>query len=165
MGTISSPGGTLINKAEGEEEKTDGTEGGGSNIRRRVGFTAERSGDFGKWGIWKKNGKGRGGGAKHGHACILSICCRSFIRFVGAIFSPSAAATHERGFLPYSLMAASDATSTFISASSINHGKTAPPKMALSHGTTYHKEVPSQRGNMPGGLYFPEDWHLSRNKR
>lgn len=98
-------------------------------------------------GSGKKNGKRWGGGAKHRHACILSICCRSFIRFVWAIFSPSAAATHERGFLPYSLMAASDATSTLISASSINHGNTAPPKIQHhAWRSPFYKEEICQMG-------------------
>lgn len=47
-GTISSPEESLIDNGEEAKCKTDGEEGGVSNIRPGVGFTAERTGDFAK---------------------------------------------------------------------------------------------------------------------
>lgn len=68
--TISSPEENLIDNAEEEKWKTDGEEGGVSNIRPGVGFTAERAGGFAKWGkIWKEEWKEIGQGCQT-RACL-----------------------------------------------------------------------------------------------
>ena len=69
-GTISSPEESLIDNGEEEKWKADGEEGGVSNIRPGVGFTAERTEDFAKWGrIWKEEWKEMGQGCQT-RACL-----------------------------------------------------------------------------------------------